>query len=106
MENGDFGMPSFTLCPCGKERSRIKRHLPGWLFFGITPMVNGGLEKGLAILPRATSNWRYSSITPRCSREERMFDDADFREPARAVKPMQNPSIKLKRTYATADLSR
>ena len=51
---GGFGIPSFKLCPSGDERSKMSRHLPGWLFFGITPKRlicrdgNGGVGKGLA----------------------------------------------------------
>ena len=36
-EKTSFGIPSLTLAPTGLERSSIRRHLPGWCFFGMTP---------------------------------------------------------------------
>ena len=56
-----LGMPSFTLCPTGEERSRMRCHLPGWLFLGMTPKWlicregKGGAEKGPATLQEETS---------------------------------------------------
>ena len=104
MEKGGLGMPSFTLCPAGADRSRIRCHLPGWLLFGITPkqlickLGNGGLEKGPAIRPRDTSVFKYSSMMEGCSREDRMLEEADFKEPEGAAKPTWKPNCTPERT--------
>ena len=78
-------MPSFPLCPTGEERSRMRRHLPGRLFLGMTPTRlicregKGGAEKGPTTLPEETSVCKYESVTKGCSKEERMFEEADLR---------------------------
>ena len=56
-----------TLAPPGEDKSTIKRHLPGWPFLGMIPILlirkrgNGGEEKGPATLPRDTSLAKYAS---------------------------------------------
>ena len=61
-------MLSLTLWPAGLDRSRMRRHFPGWWHLGMTPKRltwrtgSGGWEKGppvcLSELPIASSCWR------------------------------------------------
>ena len=39
MENSSAFMPSFTLDRLGDDKSTIRRHFPGWPFFGMTPKL-------------------------------------------------------------------
>ena len=77
IEKGSFGIPALTLWSSGEGRSRMRWHLPGWSFCGITPngllwrRGNGGDGKGPATRYEATSVPRYSSITVACSRVRR-----------------------------------
>ena len=94
---GGLGMPSFTLSPAEEERSKMRHHLPGWLFWGMTPKRlicrkgKGGAEKKPASLPKEISIYKYESITKGCSKEECMFDEADLRLAMEDSKPIQKP---------------
>ena len=65
---GGLEMPSFMLYPAGEERSRMRRHFPGWLFLGMTPKqlicreANRGAEKGPATLADETSLCKWSLL--------------------------------------------
>ena len=39
MENSSAFMPSFTQDRLGHDKSTIRRHFPGWPFFGMTPKL-------------------------------------------------------------------
>ena len=51
--------------------------------------AKGGAEKGPASLPKETSIYKYESITKGCSKEERMFDEADLRLTMEDSKPIK-----------------
>lgn len=63
-------MPSFTLLPGGKERSRIRCHYPTLLSFGITPSVltctfsTSSALNGPTILPDAYAVAKYCCTGP------------------------------------------
>ena len=72
-------MSSFTLVPCGCERSRMRRHFPGLLHFGITPnllickFTMIGSNGSLITLFASHSALRYSPTTSGCSYAEIIF---------------------------------
>ena len=84
--NVDAGIASLTLWPAGDDRSRIRRHLPGWCCLGITPKglmwrpKHGGSAKGPATREAASSVVRYWSIIVACWSAERRFDVDDRNE--------------------------
>ena len=72
-------MPFFTLVPCGCERSRMRRHFPGLLRFGITPnllickFTMIGSNGSLIILFASHSALKYSLMTSGCLYAKIMF---------------------------------
>jgi len=73
IEHNSFGIPSFMLCMCGKDRSTIRHNFPGWWDLGITPnrftwtCGTSSFLKGSATLPLITSFLKYSCTIWGCS---------------------------------------
>jgi len=64
-EKGSCGMPSLKLWPVGLDKSKIRRLLPGWYFFGNRLMRRfgtGNTEKAPATQPFCNSVKRYFQL--------------------------------------------
>ena len=109
-ENCSGSIPSLTLRPCGDDKSKIKRHFPGWPALGITPKLltcklgSGLLRKGPATRPKATSFCRYASTISGWAVAEALFFRAEVTGNW-GRKPISKPWAIPLRTYSTFERS-
>ena len=100
------------LCPSGDDKSRIRCHLFGLPFFGITPNGLVCTPIGLAVCafsstsrPSASSSLRYSVTISGCSSAESMLLDRSFSTHWPGSKPIRNPFLIPRSIYPANFLS-